>query len=191
MGPTGAGKTAQSLAMAKANLPICIINADSRQLYKDFPIISAQPSEEEKSICPHKLFGYLETKEASSAGVWLERAKKEIECAHAGGQIPVFVGGTGFYFRALFDGIAEIPDIPEEIHEHFIREITEKAVRLYTKNCKKLIPNTPKKFILMINSALPVLWKFSLPQGKNSATGIKKLRKVPNTMSCALALVCL
>ena len=48
MGPTGSGKTAQSLAMAKAGLPVCIINADSRQLYKDFPIISAQPDTEQK-----------------------------------------------------------------------------------------------------------------------------------------------
>ncbi len=83
MGPTGSGKTAQSLAMAKAGLPVCIINADSRQLYKDFPIISAQPDTEEKALCPHTLFGYLETKEASSAGDWLEKAKNEIALAHA------------------------------------------------------------------------------------------------------------
>lgn len=138
MGPTGAGKTAQSLALAKAGLPICIINTDSRQLYKDFPIISAQPSEEEKSFCPHKLFGYLETCEASSAGDWLERAKKEIEYAHAGGQIPVLVGGTGFYFRALFDGMAEIPDIPQDIHEHFIKEIAEKGSQTLHEELQKI-----------------------------------------------------
>lgn len=127
MGPTGAGKTAQSLAMAKAHLPICIINTDSRQLYQDFPIISAQPSAEEKELCPHKLFGYLKTEETSSAGEWLEKAKKEIELAWNNQQIPVLVGGTGFYFRALFDGIVEIPDIPKDIHEHFITEIAEKG----------------------------------------------------------------
>ncbi len=138
MGPTGAGKTAQSLAMAKAGLPICIINMDSRQLYKDFPIISAQPSAAEKSVCPHKLFGYLKTEETSSAGDWLERAKNEIECAHKNGQIPVFVGGTGFYFRALFDGIVEIPDIPQDIHEHFIKEIAEKGSQALHEELQKI-----------------------------------------------------
>lgn len=138
MGPTGAGKTAQSLAMAKAGLPICIINTDSRQLYKDFPIISAQPSAAEKSVCPHKLFGYLKTEETSSAGDWLVRAKNEIECAHKNGQIPVLAGGTGFYFRALFDGIVEIPDIPQDIHEHFIKEIAEKGSQALHEELQKI-----------------------------------------------------
>lgn len=138
MGPTGAGKTAQSLAMAKAHLPICIINTDSRQLYKDFPIISAQPSEEEKSVCPHKLFGYLKTEETSSAGEWLERAKQEIENAWEKEQIPVLVGGTGFYFRALFDGMAEIPDIPKDIHDHFINKIAEKGSQFYYEELQKI-----------------------------------------------------
>lgn len=137
MGPTGAGKTAQSLAMAKAGLPICIINTDSRQIYKDFPIISAQPSEEEKSLCPHKLFGYLKTEKTSSAGEWQERAKAEIEHAWKNKQIPVLVGGTGFYFRALFDGMAAIPDIPKDIHEHFIKEITEKGSCLLYEELQK------------------------------------------------------
>lgn len=139
--------------MAKAGLPVCIINADSRQLYKDFPIISAQPDTEEKALCPHTLFGYLETKEASSAGDWLEKAKNEIALAHARGQIPVLVGGTGFYFRALFDGIVKIPDIPQDIHTHFIQEIQKKAAGSCMPNCKKQTGNMRKKFISMTNSA--------------------------------------
>lgn len=145
MGPTGAGKTAQSLAMAKARLPISIINTDSRQLYRDFPIISAQPAAEEKELCPHKLFGYLKTEETSSAGVWLEKAKIEIESAWDNGQIPVLVGGTGFYFRALFDGMAEIPDIPKDIHEHFIREITEKGSQILYAELQKIDSEYAKK----------------------------------------------
>ena len=125
LGPTGSGKTAQSLAMAQAGLPIRIINADSRQLYKDFPIISAQPDEEEKSVCPHTLFGFLETTQTSTAVDWLNRAKAEIRFAHENGQIPVLVGGTGFYFQSLLDGIVEIPDIPQDIREYFIRRIDE------------------------------------------------------------------
>ncbi len=136
MGPTGAGKTASSLSLAKAGLKTWIINADSRQLYKDFPIISAQPDEEEKSHCPHKLYGYLETKETSSAGDWIEKAKFCISQAHQQNIIPVLVGGTGFYFRALLDGIAEIPPIPDHIHQHFIHETETKGSKiLYEELC--------------------------------------------------------
>lgn len=137
MGPTGAGKTASSLSMAKKGLKTWIINTDSRQLYKDFPIISAQPDEEEKSHCPHKLYGYLETTETSSAGDWIERAKNCIAEAHQQNIIPVLVGGTGFYFRALLDGIVEIPPIPEDIHLHFIQQAEIKGSKsLYDELCK-------------------------------------------------------
>ena len=137
MGPTGAGKTASSLSLAKAGLNTWIINTNSRQLYKDFPIISAQPDDEEKSHCPHKLYGYLETTQASSAGDWIEKAKHCISQAHEQNIIPVLVGGTGFYFRALLDGIAEIPPIPQHIHQHFVHETEIKGSKaLYDELCK-------------------------------------------------------
>lgn len=145
MGPTGAGKTAQSLAMAKENLPVCIINTDSRQLYKDFPIISAQPDEEEKQICPHRLFGYLETEQSNTVVSWIEKAKAEIENCLANGQIPVLVGGTGFYFKGLLDGIAEIPDIPDEIHERFIREIEQEGSKTVYEKLQSLDPEYAAK----------------------------------------------
>lgn len=145
MGPTGAGKTAQSLAMAKAGLPVCIINTDSRQLYKDFPIISAQPDEEEKRTCSHRLFGYLETDQSSTVVSWIEKAKNEIENCLQNGQIPVLVGGTGFYFKGLLDGIAEIPDIPEDIHEHFIREIEQCGSKAVYEKLQSLDPEYAAK----------------------------------------------
>lgn len=112
-GPTGSGKTAASLHLAQT-LMACgrqpvIINADSRQTYADFPIITAQPSPEERAVCPHLLYGYLATTEKSSAGRWAEKAADVIKSAIAKGQQPVLVGGTGLYLRALLDGMAEIP----------------------------------------------------------------------------------
>lgn len=145
LGPTGSGKTAQSLAMAKAGLPVCIINADSRQLYKDFPIISAQPDEEEKNTCPHRLFGYLETTETSTAVDWLNKAKAEIRLAHENRQIPVLVGGTGFYFQSLLDGIVEIPDIPADIREACIQKIAELGSQTVYKELQQTDPEYAQK----------------------------------------------
>ena len=118
VGPTGAGKTAAALALASI-FPVSVINADSRQIYRDFPIITAQPSEEERSQCPHTLYGFLSTEEALGAGEYTRLAGMEIEEEKACGLLPVLVGGTGLYLKALLEGIAAIPEIPQLIREYW------------------------------------------------------------------------
>lgn len=177
MGPTGAGKTAQSLAMAKAGLPICIINADSRQLYRDFPIISAQPDEEEKQVCPHKLFGYLETWQSSSAVDWMERAKMEINAAHAEGSIPVLVGGTGFYFQSLLDGIVKIPDIPEDIRNHYIREVEERGSLVMHEKLQKIDPEYAAKIHFNDKQRIARAWEVYTATGKKFSDWHKETPK--------------
>ncbi len=118
MGPTGAGKTAASLALAE-EFPVTVINADSRQFYRDFPIITAQPTAAERAGCPHRLFGCLETHETLGAGEFARLAGKTAITEHAKGRLPLLVGGTGLYFRALLDGIASIPAVPEEVAAHW------------------------------------------------------------------------
>jgi len=125
MGPTGAGKTIAAINLAKAGFSIRVINSDSRQVYQDFPIISAQPDEEEKSVCPHELYGYLQSHEKNSAGEWIKLAKEQIDSAHREGCIPVLVGGTGLYFRTLLDGMVDIPKIHEHIHQKYIDELIQ------------------------------------------------------------------
>ncbi len=114
MGPTGAGKTAASLALA-GEFPVTVINADSRQVYRDFPIITARPSPAEEAVCPHRLFGFLPTEETLGAGEYARLARAVVAEEHAEGRLPVLVGGTGLYFRALLDGMAAIPPVPEEV----------------------------------------------------------------------------
>ncbi|MFV0422831.1 tRNA (adenosine(37)-N6)-dimethylallyltransferase MiaA [Oleidesulfovibrio sp.] len=114
VGPTGAGKTAASLFLAE-KFNGAVVNCDSRQVYKDFPIITAQPSAEEQSKCPHHLYGFLDTRDKMSAGVFLDMASQAISAIHASGKLPLLVGGTGMYLKALLEGIANIPDVPEEI----------------------------------------------------------------------------
>jgi tRNA dimethylallyltransferase len=113
-GPTASGKTAISLALAKRQ-DCVIINADSAQVYADIPVLSAQPSEAEKASAPHKLFGYRQGTQACSAADWAHDAKVEIAAAHATGRLPVLVGGTGLYLRALIDGIAPVPEIDPQV----------------------------------------------------------------------------
>lgn len=115
-GPTASGKSALALEIAQ-NEPSVIINADSMQVYRDFPILTAQPSTAEQQAVPHKLYGFLKIEEKCDAARWAELAAKEIEAAWAQKKLPILVGGTGLYFKTLIQGIAPVPEIPREIRE--------------------------------------------------------------------------
>lgn len=109
-GPTASGKSALGIAVAQAANGT-VINADASQVYADLRILSARPSDAEMAQVPHRLFGHIDGAEACSAARWAAEAKAEISAAHAGGRLPILVGGTGLYIRTLLDGIAPIPDI--------------------------------------------------------------------------------
>lgn len=113
-GPTGAGKTALAIDLAR-RLNGEIVNADSRQVYADFPIICAQPSAEEQGTVPHHLYGFLPTAQKISAGQWADMAHAKVAALFAQGKTPILVGGTGMYFHTLLHGIAAIPAIDPDI----------------------------------------------------------------------------
>ncbi len=117
-GPTASGKSALALRLAEALAPMggaAIVNADSMQVYRDLPILTARPSAVEMARAPHHLYGFRAADEPCSAGVWAALAAKTIAEICARGQLPILVGGTGLYFRALTQGIAPIPDIDPDI----------------------------------------------------------------------------
>ena len=109
-GPTASGKTAYAIEMAK-KINGEIINADSLQIYKENPIISAQPNIQEQQNIPHHLFGYVNGDEEYTIARWISDVKQKIEAIER----PIIVGGTGFYIKHLIFGLSPIPDIPEEI----------------------------------------------------------------------------
>ncbi len=123
-GATGTGKTAVGIALAN-RLHGEIVNVDSRQVYADFPLITAQPSAEELNACPHHLYGFLPTTEKLSAGRYAEKVLVAINEIHARGKLPILVGGTGLYFKALLEGMAEIPAIANEISAYFTARCAE------------------------------------------------------------------
>jgi tRNA dimethylallyltransferase len=108
MGPTASGKSALALALAE-RAGGEIVNADSMQVYADFRILTARPAAEEEARAPHHLYGYVDAAEAYSTGRWLTDALAALGAIRARGRLPILVGGTGLYFKALTQGLADIP----------------------------------------------------------------------------------
>jgi tRNA dimethylallyltransferase len=113
-GPTASGKSALALELAAA-LQGTIINADSLQIYHDLRLLTARPDETAMARVPHQLYGFLDAAERGSVGRWRALALAEIAAAHTAGRLPIVVGGTGLYLRALQHGLAAIPPIPAAI----------------------------------------------------------------------------
>ena len=92
-----------------------IVNADSSQVYRDLPVLSAAPTEDDRTLAEHRLYGFLDGSVPCSAADWAERAKAEIHGIQASGRLPILVGGTGLYLRTLIEGIAPVPPIDPRI----------------------------------------------------------------------------
>ncbi|HVV31663.1 MAG TPA: tRNA (adenosine(37)-N6)-dimethylallyltransferase MiaA [Vitreimonas sp.] len=114
MGPTASGKSASALALA-ARIGGEIVNADSMQVYRDFRILTARPSEAEEALAPHHLYGQVDAADLYSTGRWLSDALAAIAAIEARGRTPILVGGTGLYFMALTVGLADIPAADPEL----------------------------------------------------------------------------
>jgi tRNA dimethylallyltransferase len=113
-GPTASGKSAAALALAE-RIGGVIVNADSMQVYAEPRILTARPSDAEMARVPHLLYGHVGVREAYSVGRYQLDAASALAQARAMGRTPIFVGGTGMYFGALTDGIAEMPPVPSAI----------------------------------------------------------------------------
>jgi len=110
-GPTASGKSNFSIKLAK-KVNGEIVNADSMQVYKELKILSARPSPKEYQKIKHHLYGFHSVKKNFSTGDWLKIAIKKVKEINKRKKIPIFVGGTGLYFKALTDGLVNIPNIP-------------------------------------------------------------------------------
>ena len=107
-----------ALALAE-QLGGTIINADSMQVYRELDVLTARPVEADTMRVPHRLYGMVGASEAHSVGRWLEQASAAIGEARDAGSLPILVGGTGLYFKALLEGLAPVPDIPEALRAYW------------------------------------------------------------------------
>ena len=140
-GPTASGKSTQALALAE-HIGGMVINADSMQVYREAPILTAQPDEEAQARTPHHLYGHVPARELYSMGRYEEDARRALAEARACGKIPIFVGGTGLYFSALTEGLARIPPIPAAIRDKARALLAEIGVEELHQRLKARDPET-------------------------------------------------
>jgi tRNA dimethylallyltransferase len=151
-GPTASGKSAAALALAR-RFGATIVNADSMQVYRDLRILTARPTADEERLAPHRLFGAIDGAINYSAGRWARAAAEVL--AEIGERPAIFVGGTGLYFRALTEGLSDVPPVPEatraearrkaegratpELHDELKARDPETAVRLNSSDRQRIL----------------------------------------------------
>lgn len=126
VGPSASGKSAVALELAK-KIGGEIVNADSRQIYKYLDAGTAKPNSEERKVVPHHLYDFLNPKETYSAGQYVKDATAAICKIISRRKHPVVVGGTGLYIRALFDGLAPLPQKDESLRKKLLKIAEEKG----------------------------------------------------------------
>ncbi|HYA27072.1 MAG TPA: tRNA (adenosine(37)-N6)-dimethylallyltransferase MiaA [Thermodesulfovibrionales bacterium] len=138
LGPTGIGKTGASILLAKA-LNTDIISADSMQIYKNMDIGTAKPSREDMSFVRHHMIDIVEPSETFSTGEYIETVVPIIEALHTQGKIPVVVGGTGLYIKAMTRGIFSGPSADWSLREDLLSREQREGGYLYSR-LQKLDP---------------------------------------------------
>ena len=113
-GPTASGKSDLALALA-GEFGGTVINGDSLQVYRELEILTARPGPPELAQTPHRLYGVLSGRERCSVGRWRDLAVAEIDRAHGEDRLPIVVGGTGLYLKALEHGLANVPPVPPQV----------------------------------------------------------------------------
>jgi len=147
-GPTASGKSALALSLAE-QLGGVVVNADSMQVYRDLRIITARPTPEEEARVPHRLYGHVDAAENYSVGRWCRDAAAVLEEIAAQGRLPILVGGTGLYFKALLTGLAAVPPIPVDIRTRMRERIVSEGAPALHAELMRVDPRTAQR--LMIN----------------------------------------
>ena len=143
-GPTASGKSNFSIKLAK-KINGEIINADSMQVYKELKILSARPDPKDYKKIKHHLYGFHNVKNNFSTGDWLKQAIKKIKEVKKRKKTPIFVGGTGLYFKALMDGLVSIPNIPIRYRNKIRTLHKELGQKKFYQKLLKLDPNSKDK----------------------------------------------
>ena len=165
-GPTASGKSKLAIKLAQ-HINGEIINADSMQIYKEISILTSKPNSQNTKIIKHHLYGFNSVRKNFSTGHWLRMVVKKIEDQWKKGQIPVVVGGTGLYFKALTDGLVKIPNIPNNMRTQ-IRKLHKKIGQ--------------KKFFIQLIKLDPLAKRFVLPTDTQRSMRAYEVKKFTNNL---------
>jgi tRNA dimethylallyltransferase len=124
-GPTASGKSALALRLAQERGGL-IVNADAMQVYRELSVLTARPGPDDEAAAPHALYGHVPAAEPYSVARWLDDVLDALGAAKAKRLLPIIVGGTGLYFKALLEGLSPMPAIPAEVRRHW-REVAATA----------------------------------------------------------------
>lgn len=138
-GPTASGKSSLALDVAQC-LNGVVINADSMQIYRDVPTLTARPKSADEEKAEHRLYGFLEPQETYSVFQWVQSAAREIKRAWAKGKVPVVVGGTGFYIQTLIKGISAVPQTKDDIRRQIREELETLGYEKFLKEFQRKDP---------------------------------------------------
>ena len=144
-GPTASGKSKIAINLAK-KINGEIVNADSMQVYKQLKILTARPSEKDQKKIKHYLFGIVDVRKRFSTGQWLKKCIKIINLIRKKNKIPIIVGGTGLYFKALVDGLVSIPKLKPSEKNKILKLHKKLGQNQFYKKLIKLDP-VSKKFV--------------------------------------------
>jgi len=152
MGPTASGKTGVAVELVR-QLPLDIVSVDSALVYRGMDIGTAKPDADTLRIAPHRLIDIRDPAQTYSAAEFRDDALKEIASIHAAGRIPLLVGGTMLYFRALEQGLSELPSADEEVRARLEAEaqargwaaLHERLVKVDPVAAARIHPNDPQR----------------------------------------------
>lgn len=177
-GPTASGKSALAMERARA-LNGAVINCDSRQIYNDLPILTAQPSEEDKRQVPHYLYGTLHPNDICSAGSWREMVVPVIEKLLSENITPIITGGNGLYIKTLMEGISPIPEVPEEIRKAANEKQKTLGNPAFYEELKKRDPETAAQYHPNHTARIVHAWEILEATGKPLAYWQKQPKAAP------------
>ena len=140
-GPTASGKSALAVRLAARHGGV-VVNADSMQVYDTLNILTARPQPQDMGGVEHRLYGHVPAGAAYSTGDWLREAAAVVAELRVQGKLPVFVGGTGLYFRALTGGLSDMPAIPAAVREHVRGRLTAEGAEALHRELAGQDPET-------------------------------------------------
>jgi tRNA dimethylallyltransferase len=138
-GPTASGKSALAVELAKQHGGE-VINADSMQVYDTLRVLTARPADDDMKGVEHHLYGHVSAGQPYSTGLWLKDVSRLLQRLRDERRMPVIVGGTGLYFKALTGGLSDMPEIPPEIRTSFRRRLLEQGAELLHRELAGLDP---------------------------------------------------